>query len=179
MGWDARGVDVNPEVNAWLRARGEQVEDGTIADAPAAAPPDVIAFWNCFDQLADPAAALRHARERLVPNGYVVVRVPNGACYARLRTRTGRLAEAVLATNNLLGFPYRFGFTPGSLMRLLERAGFAVTAMVRDTLVPTSDQFTRPWARLEERGLKTVVRMAARGRMTEAPWLEVYARLSD
>lgn len=177
LGWDARGIDVNPDVNRWLRERGEHVEDGTIADAPPAAPVDVVAFWNCFDQLADPPAALRDARDRLSPGGHVVVRVPNGACYARLRAHGGRVSEAVLAMNNLLGFPYRFGFTPGSLTRLLERAGFVVREMVRDTLVPTADQFTRRWARLEERALKTALRVAARGRMIEPPWLEVYARL--
>ena len=80
--------------------------------------------------------------------------------------------------NNLLGFPYRFGFTSGSLARLLGRAGFSVRDVVPDTLVPTADRFTRRWARLEERALKAAVRVAARGRMVEPPWLEVYAQLS-
>lgn len=176
LGWDARGVDVNPDVNRWLRARGAQVDDGTIADVSPSAAVDVVAFWNCFDQLADPAIALRHARALLAPGGHIVVRVPNGACYARLRTQRGQVAESILATNNLLGFPYRFGFTPASLARLLGRAGFSVREVVRDTLVPTADRYTRRWAWLEERTLKAVVRAAARGRMIEAPWLEVYAR---
>jgi len=36
-------------------------------------------------------------------------------------------------------------------------------------LVPTADEWTRPWARIEERLLKPLARPFA-------PWFEVYAR---
>ena len=176
QGWDARGVDVNPTVNAWVRTRRHAVHDGTLAEVPPEPPVDVVAFWNCFDQLADPPASLRDARDRLLPGGRVVLRVPNGECYARLRSRRTGVAEGILAMNNLLGFPYRYGFGPRSIAHALQRAGFRVERIVADTLVPTADRFTRGWAHLEERVAKGVVRTLARRGLVDAPWIEVYAR---
>ena len=177
LGWDARGVDVNAQVNRWLRRRHVVAHDGTLRDVPLSPPVTVVAFWNCFDQLADPAAALRDARQRLQPDGRAVIRVPNGDSYLALRRRSGPLAERVLALNNLMGFPYRYGFTRSSLARVLDRAGFAVERIVGDTLVPTADRWTRWWARGEEHLMKGAVRWVARAGAMEPPWLEVYARL--
>jgi SAM-dependent methyltransferase len=161
-----------------VRARGERVIDGELADVRDV-DADVVAFWNCFDQLADPAAALRDAHARLRDGGHVVIRVPNGDAYARLR-RAPRalapLARLVLATNNLLAFPYRFGFTPRSAARLFDRAGFVVQRIVGDTLVPIADRWTRPWARHEERLAKGTTRLLKRAGVVAPPWIEVYAR---
>jgi hypothetical protein len=75
----------------------------------------------------------------------------------------------VLAHNNLLTFPYRFGFSPHSLTRLLRDHGFRVERVVKDALVKTADEWTRPWARAEERLIKPMLRPFA-------PWFEMYAR---
>ena len=177
-GWTTLGVDVNAGVNAWARSRGMRVQDGELADVTGVRA-DAVAFWNVFDQLADPAQALRQASDRLKEGGVVVVRVPNGAAYARLRrvrAPASALAREVLATNNLLAFPYRYGFTPRSLARLLDRAGYAVVRTVGDTLVPIADRWTRPWARVEERVVKRATRLLARAGLLEPPWIEVYAR---
>jgi len=145
---------------------------------------DVVAIWNCLDQLPDPVATLRTARQRLAPGGMLAVRVPNGACYAALRpllaTRAAPLAREWLAQNNLLGFPYRFGFTPSSLGRALTRLGFHVERVVGDVLVPIGDAWTRGWARVEERLVKRLGSVAARTPVQDrvlAPWVEVYARV--
>jgi hypothetical protein len=104
-------------------------------------------------------------------------RVPNGAFYARLRsllTRGGvrrSVAGALLAQNNLLGFPYRAGFTPSSLSRFVGENGFHVEKVVGDTLVPVADEWTRLWARAEERIIKVLLRLAAHG-AEWAPWFE-------
>lgn len=178
LGWTAVGVDVNPAVNAWVRARGQRVIDGELADV-VDVQVDAVAFWNCFDQLADPAAALREASLRTVHGGWVVVRVPNGEAYTRLRRMPHglrRLARTVLATNNLLAFPYRYGFTPASLARLFDRAGYEVERLVGDTLVPLADGWTRGWAREEERLAKRATRLLARAGVLPPPWIEVYGR---
>lgn len=176
-GWAFRGLDVNHAANAFARARGFDVREGTIdaaSDEPAS---DVIAFWNCFDQLPDPRAAADAARRRLRDGGWIAIRVPNGAFYARwrarLRTPVRSLAWLLLAHSNLLGFPYRHGFSPRSLTSLLEHAGFNVVRAYGDSLVPTSDPWTRPWARMEEHAVK-----AALGTLppSRSPWIEVYAR---
>lgn len=182
-GWHFAGVDVNACANRFTRSLGFEVHDGAIESLDPDRRADVVAIWNCLDQLADPASAIRSAHAHLAPGGMLAVRVPNGACYAAmqplLRTRLAPLAREWLAQNNLLGFPYRFGFTPRSLGRLLERLGFRVERVVGDVLVPIADRWTRPWAKLEERAVKRAVHLAARasrGDRPLAPWFEVYAR---
>ncbi|HVE78468.1 MAG TPA: methyltransferase domain-containing protein [Gemmatimonadaceae bacterium] len=181
-GWRFQGVDVNPHTNAFTRGLGFQVADGTIEAVAAERPGlrlDAVAIWNCLDQLADPRAAVRAARRVLAPAGVLAVRVPNGAFYAawrrRLRGPAGPLARALLAQNNLLAFPYRFGFTPAALARLLEAEGLAVRLVFGDSLVPIADRWTRPWAAAEERVVKGALRAAARAAAASAPWIEVYA----
>lgn len=181
-GWRFEGVDVNDDASAFARGRGFAVTHGTLEDVPSSRRFDAVAFWNCFDQLADPRAAARLARERLAPGGVLALRVPNGGFYAAVRRRlngaTAAPATTMLAVNNLLAFPYRHGFTPDSLGRLLSETGFTVVRLVGDVLVRTADGWTRPWAALEERAVKAALRPVARAAAGAAPWLEAYARPS-
>lgn len=179
-GWRFTGIDVNDDAVAFARSLGFDARVGTIGeDASTQAPVDVVAFWNCFDQLPDPAASLLAARDRLAPGGWVAIRVPNGGFYAALRRLLGTpLAPAVrllLAHNNLLGFPYRFGFTPRSLGLLASRSGLVVQEVFGDTLVPIADRWTRAWAAVEERAVKRVLSLATK-LGAGAPWFELYAR---
>ena len=175
QGWNFEGLDVNPQINEYARSRGFIVHDGDLESfAGSERTFDAVAIWNTFDQLPDPRAALRASRTMLRPNGVLALRVPNGECYARWRqrlngrSRSSRLATAVLAHNNLLTFPYRFGFTPDSLTRLLGEIGFEIMKIVPDVLVPTADEWTRRWAVAEERLFKPLTKRWA-------PWFEVYA----
>lgn len=182
VGIHAEGLDVNAGVNAFTRRLGFVVHEGDLASAAVPRTFDAVAIWNCFDQLFDPRGALAAARRLLRPGGVVAIRVPNGAFYARLAHRRhapGPLARAVLAHNNLLGFPYRFGFTPESIVRLLDDRGYRPVAAFGDVLVPTADEYTRPWARLEERVLKGALRLLAHRSLRWAPWFEVYARVGE
>ena len=111
------------------------------------------------------------------------VRVPNGECYATWRTalessnRVSRaVARAILVQNNLLTFPYRWGFTLASLTKLLREAGLTVQRVYGDVLVPIGDEWTRRWARAEERVAKAALRLAVARAPERAPWIEVYAR---
>ena len=191
QGWTCMGLDINEAATNFARAKGLSVSIGALdAVAPGGqelrddgARVDAVAIWNCFEQLADPRAVAREARRRLTPGGIFAVRVPNGAAYAKLaRVRDGfrgRIARGLLAHNNLLGFPYRHGFTTGSLGLLLERTGFEVVRVYGDSLVPIADKWTRAWAGFEERLVKDATHLFARAtsRVKElAPWLEVYAR---
>jgi SAM-dependent methyltransferase len=183
-GWQFAGVDVNACANAFTRSLGFHVHDGTLETLDEDRTVDVVAIWNCLDQLPDPIATLRAARQRITPGGMLAVRVPNGACYAALRplltTPFAPLAREWLAQNNLLGFPYRFGFTPSALGRVLNRLGFRVERIVGDVLVPIGDEWTRRWARVEERVIKRLGALVARAPVEDrvlAPWVEVYARV--
>ena len=180
LGWQAEGLDVNRVVNEFARSRGLRVTDGEPADWSGAAGFDAVAIWNCFDQLADPRAVAHRARALVRDRGRLVIRVPNGAFYARVRGRLGgpgeASARALLAHNNLLAFPYRHGFTLPSLSRLLTSVGFEVEHVFGDTLVPIADEWTQPWAAQEEREVKRALCEIAAGDADRAPWLEVYAR---
>jgi SAM-dependent methyltransferase len=172
--WQFEGLDVNQHTNAFARSLGFTVHDSDLEHFRPDRTFDVVAIWNTFDQLPDPRAAVRAAFRLLRPDGVLAVRVPNGECYARLRAVSAAspqrttVARGILAHNNLLTFPYRFGFSPASLTRLLQSLGFGVVDIVPDVLVPTADEWTRPWAVLEERLVKPLTR-----RWT--PWFEVYA----
>lgn len=182
-GWRFEGVDINERATAFARSRGFQVHSGELDDVARDRRYDAIAIWNCFDQLAEPRGALLAARERLVGGGIFAARVPNGAFYARLRGASASgapvapVARAMLAHNNLLAFPYRHGFTVPSLERLLAQAGMRIVHLHGDALVPIADRWTRRWAALEERAVKTLLRTLARlnGGPASAPWIEVYA----
>lgn len=181
-GFRFEGLDVNPDVNAFVRSFGLVVHDGDLAGFEPPRTYDVVAIWNTFDQLADPRGTLVTARRLLAPNGMLAIRVPNGAFYALQRRRFAsprphcrRAARALLAQNNLLGFPYRWGFTPRSLRRLIADAGFSIERLHGDVLVPTADEWTRWWARVEEIAIKRVARWSARRRPGLAPWFELYA----
>jgi SAM-dependent methyltransferase len=172
-GWRARGIDVNARATAFARARGCAVDESSLAAYSSSERFDVVALWNCFDQLPDPHEALEQAAALLAQGGLVAIRVPNGAAYARLRRWPSALGRRFLAWNNLASFPYRHGFTPDSLTRLLDQHGFEVRELAADPLVSIAGSWTREWARWEERAVKTVMRALPRA---YAPWFEVYAR---
>jgi SAM-dependent methyltransferase len=173
--WHFEGLDVNPNVNAFTRSLGFTVHDGDLESWQTDRQFDAVTIWNTFDQLPDPRSAVRVAARLLRPGGVLAIRVPNGACYATWRAELRassvarrQVAVALLAQNNLLTFPYRFGFSPASLERLLRSGGFRVVRVVPDVLVPTADEWTKRWAAIEERLFKPLTRVAM-------PWFEVYA----
>lgn len=173
-GLQFEGVDISTGINAFTRSLGFAVHDGDLASVPRERRFDVVAIWNTFDQLADPRGAVNVAHGLLSPGGILVIRVPNGAYYAE--HRGDRSTWPALAQNNLLTFPYRWGFTAHSLERLLGASGFSVACQRGDVLVPIADEWTRPWAAREERDIKRALREDARQSLDDAPWLEVYAK---
>lgn len=174
LGWKARGIDVNESANDFARKQGCAVEQGTLDTWTTNDQFDVVALWNLFDQLPDPHAALDRAAMLTRINGFITLRVPNGAFYAALRGKSHRLITPLLAWNNIASFPYRHGFTIESLDMMLTEHGFAVVDVVADTLVPITGDWTRRWARMEEAVLKAAMRIVLPA--SRSPWLEVYAR---
>jgi SAM-dependent methyltransferase len=183
FGWRFEGLDVNDVANEFAHARGHHVTSGDLTSFRTKQPYDAIAIWNCFDQLPDPRVAARAARALLRPRGILAIRVPNGAFYSAVRRRldgvAGPVARALLAHNNLLGFPYRHGFTVRSLSLLLEDTGFDVVRTHGDALVPIADEWTRGWAAAEERMVKTAIKALAALDTDGAPWFEIYARARE
>ncbi|HZO18280.1 MAG TPA: methyltransferase domain-containing protein [Gemmatimonadaceae bacterium] len=181
-GWMFEGLDVNEAAAAFACRMGFRVTVGQLDDI-AGQRFDAVAIWNCFEQLPDPRAAAVSARRLLNTGGTLALRVPNGQAYATMRralsTPLAPIARAFLAHDNLLGFPYRHGFTSRSLSWLLGEVGFGEIRVRGDPLVPVADRWTRWWARAEEKALKTLLRAAGGHRRLGrqySPWLEVYAR---
>lgn len=177
-GWDFEGADISARAAAFAEQNGLVVTSGGITDVDATRPFDAVAIWNTFEQLYDSRVAAAAARSLLRKGGIFVVRVPNARFYelwrARLDGPLGGIAERLLVHNNLLAFPYRQGFSPQSLDRLLSENGFETVRIFGDTLAPIADEWTTTLGRTEERLVKRGERLIQHG--WHAPWVEVYAR---
>lgn len=122
--WDAYGLEVMPAAyqEAQRRLGGGRI---VTEDLGAAALPaehfDVITFWDVLEHLPDPVAALKEASRLLRPGGLLLLRAPNFASY--LARRYGQDWYE-------LSLPYHlFHFTPATLTRMLEAAGFEVRVL--------------------------------------------------
>jgi SAM-dependent methyltransferase len=177
-GWAFEGLDLSDEVCVFARGKGLRVTAGEIDSFKPDLFFDAIAIWNTFEQLYDARAALIAARNLLRPGGILALRFPNGGFYRRWRSRLNgagqMLAVRLLAHNNLLGFPYRQGFTRSSLAMLLDHCGFALVDVAGDTLARVADKWTTGYGAFEERWVKRIERRVQRG--WNAPWVEVFAR---
>ena len=195
QGWDILGVDPGKEVADFCRKRGLPVLQGTLQEAPLApGSVDCVVAWNTFDQMPDPGALLARAQTLLRPDGRLLVRVPNGACfrlgvagYRKCRHTFLRpfadLLLCAMAWNNLLAFPYLFGYSVPTLDRLMSAYGLTRSAVHADTLVRLADAATLSWAAWEERSIKFACRLLARleglrsaASSSCAPWIDVTYR---
>ena len=116
IGWDAVGIEFEPGLAAMASDRyGVEVVVGDAVSAPVEGPFDVITMWHALEHLPDPLAALERARELLAPGGRLVISVPNNDSW-----------QARLGGDDWLHLDiprHLYHFTPGSLTRLVERAG--------------------------------------------------------
>jgi SAM-dependent methyltransferase len=190
-GWKMLGVDPGKEVAAFCRDQGLEVFCGTLMEAPLkTGTVDAVAIWNTFDQLPNPDSTLATARQVLRNHGILVIRVPNGSSFTQLTAWRKQLSGpakrwvmAALAWNNLLAFPYLYGYTLPAMDQLLARHGFARLAGRPDTLMTLANESTKTWARWEERLVKWGCLTAARLKQALdeqkydlAPWLDIYYR---
>ena len=118
-GWDVVGIEFEPAMaEASSRRFGVEVIVGDAVRAEVHGPFDVITMWHVLEHLPDPRAALGRAAGLLRPGGTLIGSVPNNDS---LQARLG--GDAWLH----LDIPrHIYHFTPGSLSRLVERAGLGV-----------------------------------------------------
>jgi hypothetical protein len=178
--WRPIGIDVGVDTTAFMRRNGLTVRHGLLEDARVKnGSADAVFIWNCFEQLLDPFETLKVAHRVLKKHGLLVVRVPNLAFYETFR-RSGGFARRALAYNNLLGFPYLYGYTMKTLNRLLARAGFVYERGFNSELVTTpfadvSDRIAREQSRVSQ----AVAAWSSRTSWSTltGPWIEaVYRR---
>jgi SAM-dependent methyltransferase len=166
--WRPTGLDIGEYTTRFARSRGLTVQRKPVEDFRLRlGRADAVFLWNCFEQLEDPASTLREAHRLLKPNGLVIVRVPNVAYYQHWRRKLwqGHFHEALekLGYNNLLGFPYLYGYTPEALSRILRRNGFQPLQKFGSSLIVTPFPDPKPQVRAEWRSVRQVA----------GPWIEM------
>jgi SAM-dependent methyltransferase len=118
QGWEVTGIDTSAAVvNRIRRLRGLRLLAGTLPH-PDLEPEtfDLITMWQALEHVHDPLAVLREARRLLVPGGMLLVSVPNLA---------GLSFSGFGGDWFALDLPrHLIHFTPGTLRRMLEVAGF-------------------------------------------------------
>jgi SAM-dependent methyltransferase len=176
--WRVTGLDIGRDTAEFARRRGLSVRRETIEDTrlPARSA-DAVFIWNCFEQIAEPAATLQSAWRLLDRHGLLVLRVPNASYYFEGD-------EDALAWNNLLGFPYLYGHNARTLNRLVTQYGFEpvrgynselVTMPIADLSTAVADRQSEVSRRVSAWSTETT---AERGTLT-GPWIEIVYRKRD
>ena len=194
-GWQATGVDVGEDSSRFARSRGLEVRIGEFAECGfESASRDGVFIWNCFDQIEDPTRVLEEATRVLKPKGLLVVRTPSGFFYTLCRTLLSNKSispqargflNRALAYNNLLGFPYRYGYSRATLELLIGRFGYELEGMVNSELLTLPLPEHPDWVAAEERDIHEGVAMLERSVLRSAngelagPWIELWFRASE
>lgn len=119
LGWQADGIDPDPEAVASARTAGLNVSQGTIRDLDAAGHRsryDAVTLSHVIEHLHDPAGDLRLLRDLVRPGGLIWIATPNLEALG-LR-RFGRDWINLDPPRHLVLF------NRGSLERILRAAGF-------------------------------------------------------
>lgn len=138
-GWDAAGLDVDPEMATRAAAeRGIRVHIGAVENVALTDEAfDAVTFWWVIEHLRDPLAALQNVFRMLKPGGVVWLRVPFISFIGRVHRlawieRYVNLASLINPLSGkdrffyLLQPPFHLhGFSRMSGAALLERAGFS------------------------------------------------------
>jgi hypothetical protein len=176
--WRPVGLDIGRDTSEFARKRGLTVRRDTIEDTRVpAGTADAVFIWNCFEQLADPKPTLKAAYLLLKPFGLLIVRVPNAAFYLEYRATH----RDWLAWNNLLGFPYLYGYSPEPLDHLVTQHGFEPVRGFNSELLtmPFADMSSALTA--EQRAVSEAVAdlsssvTSERGALS-GPWIEIIYR---
>jgi SAM-dependent methyltransferase len=122
-GWQGEGIETEPAAAALARQRTQApihetpLEAATVPDASF----DLVSLLHVLEHVPDPRATLAAAHRALAPGGTLLLALPNTDC-----------AEARLFGRSWypLDLPRHYwGFTPRTLVRLVEECGYSVTGL--------------------------------------------------
>ncbi|MBI1761014.1 MAG: class I SAM-dependent methyltransferase [Acidobacteria bacterium] len=116
-GWEVHGVEFSAAGCKLARAKGVQVHQGELKGANFTDGHfDVVTIWHVMEHLADPLAEVTEVRRVLRDDGLLVIEVPN------IGSPTFKLCRERWW---LLDIPRHLQhYTPDTLQKLLQRAGF-------------------------------------------------------
>jgi SAM-dependent methyltransferase len=173
QGWRVLGVDISPSAVARVRRElGLPVVLGTLPHPRLkAASFDLVSMWQSLEHVHDPRTVLEEAYRLLVPGGQLLIAAPNidGLPFSWFGP----------AWNGLDLPRHLVHFTPATLHRMVERAGFHV----RSSRMVRHSRWLRDSARIERRGgaggswLRNWMRLKQISRL--AAWYAAIARRSD
>lgn len=120
LGWQVQGIEFSEAAADKARILGLEVQCSTLEEAePPAEPVDIVAAWMVLEHLHDPVGSLRRIREWVKPGGYLVASVPDTS--SLMWSLFGERCYDIQLPTHL------FHFTPETLKKLLQQAGWSVT----------------------------------------------------
>lgn len=191
-GWRVEGVDIGQDTTRYLREQGFVVHNCAIEHCGFEdGSRDGVFIWNCFEQIPDAHATLAAAQRILRPSGVLVLRTPNALFYKICQERLKQNPDGDLSLwivramgyNNLLAFPYLYGYSSDSLTRLGGAHRFRCESALNSELITlpfpevperVADEnraayaMTRTWSELEDR---------EREGLSTGPWIELIFRV--
>ncbi len=186
-------MDIGKDTSRFAQSKGFTVHTREVTDCHFAEQSfDAVFIWNCFEQIEDPKPTLAECRRILKPNGLLTVRTPNGLFYrvcetllgdGALRSGAAEFLREAMGYNNLLGFPYLYGYCAATLERLIRPFGFRREGMLNSELITLPLPQNPEWVEAEERAISEEARMMVRSVLTNpdgvltGPWIEVWFRL--
>jgi SAM-dependent methyltransferase len=152
---------------------------------------DGVFVWNCFEQIEDPEPLLTECSRILKHEGLLVLRTPNEVFYSicrqllldsALAAPERRFVIDALGYNNLLGFPYLYGYGAERLEHCVQPFGFERQGMLNSELLTLPLPEDPDWVKLEERTVNEQVKFIAQWTLVRngalaGPWIECWFRL--
>ncbi len=189
--WKPVGVDVGKDTTRFVNEHGhvtynQPLEQCRFPDEYF----DGVFVWNCFEQIPDPGATLSEIHRIVKPAGPLVIRTPNArfysVCERFIRSRDpGEVSNWViraLGYNNLLAFPYLYGYTSSMLNEMTLRHGFVCESAMNSELITLPFPELYDWIVEENRATVAALQdwselepYASRGELT-GPWMEIVYR---
>ncbi len=160
---DVIGLEPQPERARLARDRNLEVYEQELTDTTVEQLGrfDVVLFVDVLEHLANPARALRLAKDILTPDGVVLASIPNVAHWSvRLDLLRGRFRYA---SDGIMDATHLRWFTEEGVRRLFGACGFDLMTMRVSTGAGVAAyKTTPPWCWLKKSQRRPIIRCAAR-----------------